>query len=78
MTTTSSTTTTERRSPPDRLLNLDDLCELLSVSPNTVYAWRSHGRAGTTDRGPKAYKIGRSLRWRRDDVEAWLETQLDQ
>jgi predicted DNA-binding transcriptional regulator AlpA len=35
----------------------------------TLYAWR------TRRLGPKAVRIGKHLRYRRDDVEAWVEEQ---
>ena len=44
----------------------------LDVPVRTVYAWRSKGL------GPRGYKIGRHVRFRRSDVEAWLERQADQ
>ena len=52
---------------PKRLLTTPDLCDYLQVSPNLVYSWRYQGI------GPKAIKVGGSLRWRLSDVEAWLD-----
>ena len=41
--------------------------ELLGISPRTLQAWRVRGTAG-----PRFCKIGRSVRYRRRDIEAWL------
>ncbi|MBT3247789.1 MAG: helix-turn-helix domain-containing protein [Actinobacteria bacterium] len=38
----------------------------LQVPKATIYSWRYHGTA------PPAVKLGRHLRWRPEDVEAWL------
>lgn len=42
------------------------LAVVLGIPVQTLYAWHSRGE------GPPAYKIGRHLRYRPDDVEAWL------
>ena len=47
------------------------LAESLGVPVRTVYAWRYKGE------GPKAYKIGRHVRYRPEDVDVWLEQQAD-
>ena len=41
----------------------------LGIPIRTIYSWRTRGR------GPRALKIGRHLRFRRDDVDAWLAEQ---
>lgn len=43
----------------------------LGVPITTLYRWRVSGK------GPRAIKTGKHLRWRPDDVEAWLEEQAD-
>jgi excisionase family DNA binding protein len=53
--------------PDDELLTPDDLAHMLQVPKATIYAWRSHGE------GPKGFRIGRHLRWRRSDANAWIE-----
>jgi excisionase family DNA binding protein len=45
------------------------LAEYLNVSLSTVYQWRARGT------GPQAHKLGRAVRFRKTDVEAWLEGQ---
>lgn len=52
-------------------LSVDDLAEELALPASTIYAWRARGR------GPRAHKIGKYLKFRRPDVEAWLATLAD-
>jgi len=49
---------------------LDDIAAaaLLDVSPGTLSVWRSTGRYNLP-----FLKIGRKVRYRRADLEAWLE-----
>lgn len=54
---------------PDPLLSLEDVSEWLGVSPRTLYNWRHRGG------GPPALRIGRHLRYRREDVQAWVDNQ---
>jgi excisionase family DNA binding protein len=49
------------------LLSPEGLAELLGVSVATCYAWRYKGT------GPRSIKVGKHLRYRRADVDAWLE-----
>lgn len=55
----------------DRLLGPRDIAAWLDVPLQTVYAWRHRGE------GPPGLKVGRHVRYRRKDVEAWLESQRD-
>ena len=48
-------------------LTINDLCELLSVTPKTVASWRYRGV------GPASFKAGKHVRYKRSDVEAWIE-----
>lgn len=52
--------------------SIEALADELHVPVRTVYAWRHRGL------GPRGYKIGKHVRFRRADVEAWLERQADQ
>ena len=54
-----------------RLLGMTELSSYLNVPRATLYAWRSHGD------GPRSIKVGRHVRYRPEDVEAWLEAQSD-
>ncbi|MCA5894301.1 helix-turn-helix domain-containing protein [Isoptericola sp. NEAU-Y5] len=59
--------TTNRR----RLMTPDELAEYLGVSLHCVYAWSSRGG------GPNVVRVGARLRYRPDDVEAWLDRVTD-
>lgn len=52
-----------------RLLNNAEAAALLSIKPNTLEIWRLQGRS------PRFLKIGRSVRYRMSDLEAWLNAQ---
>ena len=56
----------------EKLLTLAEVSALLDVPLTTLYAWRYRHE------GPRGYKIGRHVRYRRDVVEAWLEAHADQ
>lgn len=56
---------------PHKLWTLDDVAVYLGVPKGTVYSWR------TTGKGPVAHRIGKYLRYRPEDIEAWLNTQAD-
>lgn len=47
----------------------EQVAEYLQVPLNTVYDWR---RRRT---GPKASKVGVHLRYRWEDIDAWVEAQ---
>ena len=51
----------------DRLWSAEDLSGFLGIPLKTIYNWR-HKRTG-----PQAIKVGRHLRYRRADVEQWLD-----
>ena len=51
------------------VFTVEDLAEYFHVPVPTVYAWNSRGI------GPKRYRVGKHVRYRRADVDAWLETQ---
>lgn len=51
--------------------SVEELADELGVPVRSVYAWRSRNL------GPRAHKIGRHVRYRRADVEAWLADQAD-
>jgi len=46
-----------------------DVAVLLGVTPATVRSWKHRGM------GPPCYKTVGAVRYRRVDVEAWLEAQ---
>ena len=51
----------------DDLLDDEKLSGVLDVPVGTLANWRYQGR------GPRFIKVGRAVRYRRSDVEAWLE-----
>jgi excisionase family DNA binding protein len=55
----------------ERLMTIADLSAMLGVPIDTLYGWRHRGE------GPKGYRVGRHVRYRRSNVEAWLEEQAD-
>jgi excisionase family DNA binding protein len=46
-----------------------DVAEFLAVPVQTLYEWRTKGY------GPKGIRVGRYVRYRREDVFAWVESQ---
>ena len=56
----------ERR---DELLTPAELADYLKVPVKTLYDWRYERK------GPTSIKIGRHLRYRRTDVDDWLDRQ---
>ena len=55
----------------DSVLTLSELAARLGVSRQTLYDLRSQGR------GPRGFRIGRELRFRTGEVDAWL-SRLEQ
>jgi nitrogen PTS system EIIA component len=50
----------------DRLLTARELGDLLGFAPGTIVDWAERGTV-------PAFKLGGRLRFRRSEVEAWLE-----
>ena len=55
----------------DELLTVQELAALLKVPVSTVYSWRHLGV------GPRGIRVGRYVRYRRADVEAFLDEHAD-
>lgn len=53
------------------LLSTKALAEYLDVPVATIYRWNHLGT------GPTPIKVGKYVRYRRDDVESWLQRQTD-
>lgn len=49
------------------LMTMAELAAYLGVPQRTLYQWRTRGV------GPVGMKIGRHVRYRRGDVEKWLD-----
>lgn len=56
---------------PDRLLTVEEVARWLGKPKATLYVWRTRGR------GPRGIKVGNALRYRRRDVETWLDQHTD-
>jgi excisionase family DNA binding protein len=52
-------------------MTLEDLSTYLDIPVKTLRKWRVEGT------GPRAFKVGRHLRFRRNDIDAWLEERAD-
>jgi len=50
----------------EQVLSLSERCAHLQVSAQTIYDLRSQGR------GQRGFRVGRELRFRISEVEAWL------
>lgn len=53
----------------EKLLTADQLAELVGVPAKTIADWRSRSI------GPAFVRVGRHVRYRPADVEAWLSKQ---
>jgi excisionase family DNA binding protein len=53
----------------DNLMTVQDVAAYLGVPVATVYQWNSRGQ------GPKRYRLGKHVRYRRADVDAWVDRQ---
>lgn len=54
----------------DRLITVQELSDYLGVPVATLYQWRYRGE------GPEGFRVGRHVRYRWNEVEAWIEAQL--
>jgi predicted DNA-binding transcriptional regulator AlpA len=53
------------------LLDTQDLADYCKVPLATIYRWRYHRD------GPRGIRVGRYVRYRMSDVQAWLDSQSD-
>jgi excisionase family DNA binding protein len=56
---------------PAEWISPEELATELGIPVKTIYQWRYRRT------GPQAHRIGRHIRYRRRDIEAWLATQAD-
>ena len=54
------------------LLTISEAAELVRAPVATLRYWRHLGR------GPRSFRLGRRVLYRRDDLRAWIDTQHDQ
>lgn len=52
-----------------RLWTVEEVAEHLGVPVATIYRWRHHGI------GPRGHRVGKHLRYRAEDVDAWVQEQ---
>jgi excisionase family DNA binding protein len=57
--------------PTERLLTIDEVAAFLDVPVATVRTWRANKT------GPRGFRIGRHVRYRREDIDEWLELRSD-
>ena len=57
---------TDATTPTAPMMTLSELATFLSVSNQALYDLRSQGR------GPRGFRVGRQLRFRASEIEAWL------
>ena len=57
-----------RREP--ELLTITEAAELLRAPVATLRYWRHLGT------GPRSFRLGRRVLYRRDDLQAWVDQQL--
>ena len=55
----------------DEWIGIEQLAKELGVPVRTIYAWR------TKRTGPRGATFGKHVRFRRSDVEQWIEAQSD-
>ncbi len=55
----------------DELLRTRDVTKELGIAESTLYGWRVRGV------GPRAIKVGGQLRYRRSEIDRWLEANAD-
>ncbi len=54
----------------ENALNERQAARYLGVSPGTLRLWRSEGRA------PRFFRAGKLVRYRRADLDSWIESRL--
>lgn len=54
-----------------RLLTVAQVADYLQIPVQTLYLWHHKGT------GPNAIKVGRHLRYRQADLDAWVQSLVD-
>ena len=55
----------------ESLIDVQQLADYLDVPVKTLYAWRYRRE------GPPAFRVGRHLRYRRSDIQRWIQQRID-
>jgi excisionase family DNA binding protein len=53
----------------DKLIGVKELSDYIGIPERTLREWNYKGI------GPKSYRVGRWLKYRKSEVDEWLETQ---
>lgn len=56
-------------------LTIRQVVEEYGIPENTLRWWRKNG--GGPDEFPTGFTVGRGVRYRRDDIENWFQTQYE-
>lgn len=56
---------------PDPMVTPEELSEEIRIAVPTLYVWRHRGQ------GPKSFKVGQLVRYRRSEITRWLAEQGD-
>lgn len=59
--------------PTEPLFTVETLAAYLGLSTQTIRNWRS----SSPRKGPRAVMVGNQVRWRPEEVSAWLEANLE-
>lgn len=51
-------------------MTTEEVSDMLRLPLNTLYAWHHRGK------GPRAFRAGKYVRYRRADVLAWIDEQM--
>jgi excisionase family DNA binding protein len=54
----------------NRLWTIDEVSAYLKIPKETLYQWRCKGY------GPRGARMGKYVRYRAEDVEAWVNEQV--
>jgi excisionase family DNA binding protein len=55
----------------NELMTTNEVADLLHRSEETLRYWRARGT------GPRSFKAGRGVLYKREDVESWINTQYE-
>lgn len=59
------------KNPNTEILTTGEVAEILRITPVTLRNWKMRKK------GPTPFKVGRKNMYRRTDVDAWVQAQID-